>query len=512
MFTPGIHSPNEIKANSDEENQIIEASLEEVLTPKLQFNSNNNKNKDCALEEFAINTSKLEKVLNQYYAELPKEFISFLCDAKMILKMIDDYSNTKFYWIQKEQKIFGLIIYSLDTSDIVIHHLSSLNFSSYPDIVQNIIKLLNITETNVVIQYLANENIPSSVVKVLKKKNFELITEKKKNNLTEYIARSKKFQILYHNLNLVASTIMQTSDQCLENNKICQNMIEVGNRHCLLSNILMIYEAEINRLELYQETNIRLQQDLNEQLEILLSLDYLKYPLLQTYSKISTSAAEKILQENQLKTSTKPSNSSFLSLLALKFHLIGCTYVTKLIENKIYKYFRFKSNKIQKKLGDDNTIMYIIPTSDKDISIFILYSKELVQELKQGLKRGKTDLFYNVDNIIKALIPVDNNEQAFELWMPCFKKTLEWNIPWIENFKILSENNNQVITTCNESINIEVNYPNICNNTLKFNPKNNDCVQENFVFGIYHAEIKEKLDSPLFLCLIGKDNLIQYQS
>ena len=180
MFTPGIHSPNEIKANSDEENQIIEASLEEVLTPKLQFNSNNNKNKDCALEEFAINTSKLEKVLNQYYAELPKEFISFLCDAKMILKMIDDYSNTKFYWIQKEQKIFGLIIYSLDTSDIVIHHLSSLNFSSYPDIVQNIIKLLNITETNVVIQYLANENIPSSVVKVLKKKNFELITEKKK--------------------------------------------------------------------------------------------------------------------------------------------------------------------------------------------------------------------------------------------------------------------------------------------------------------------------------------------
>ncbi|OMJ90815.1 hypothetical protein SteCoe_6797 [Stentor coeruleus] len=284
-------------------------------------------------------------------------------------------------------------------------------------------------------------------------------------------------------------------------------MIEIGNRHSLISNILNAFKSKLGSIEPSNNISIRLQQDINEMLDIISSQNFIIYPIIQTYSQITLSEAEKIANEHNLKLNHNTSNKIFMSILDMKINTSGCSFVSNIFNKKKYQYMRFKSNKILIQNGHGDTYLYMIPTINPDVWVFFIQTPNITQELTQGIKHGKTDLFYNIDNLIKTLKPPEIFYQ--ELWIPCFRKQIEWNIPWIQGFKVDSEDCEFMVSGCNESVNIDFSYGCEENKSLRFVAKDEHCVKDTFVFGVFHSEVREKLDTPFFVALIKPEEWIQ---
>lgn len=502
MFTPGVHSPNEVNSDLESESSPDEADVSVSPSPIRRFSSEINTLKKCRLEQIKNNGQKIQEILSQYFEMLPKEFSTFCLDFEKIFTIAENYCDTKFFWVLIEGNNSGLLVYSLNRKGIIIHHLSCLNFALYPELVKTFPSLIDF-ESDIIIQFTNLSNLPPVAAKALKQKNFLEISEKTMQNVVEFGVKGKKPQDLHSVIISVANVIELSNDAELDN-KTDLSMIEAGNRHGIISNIMNIFEAKETELNTFEETTIRLQEDMNELIEIIKSLDYKQYPLFHIFKNLSKAETQKILSENNLKLSLQSTSPLFLSLLSLNLDLISCSFASHKSETTNYKYLHFKSSQMQVMSGNEGTFMFTIPTSQKDLSMFFLKSTDLKEELEQGLKRGKTDLFYNIDNLIKTLIPTDS--LPLEFWVPCFRKELERKINWAKGFQI--KENSSIVAECNESITVEVSYNGNSQNNVS--SKKKAFFADSFVFGIYHVGVKETLDSPFFMCLVNKNNWISW--
>lgn len=522
MFTPGVHSPNEVRSRAGsimsdtkkvQENEILktesnipEGRNEGLNSGKLFYQVKTVKN--CKFREIGESEDKFKTDFFEYIGGLSAEYQDFLLEYEVMLEEIENANNVKFLWLVVDEKVSGLIIYSLKDSNSVIHHLSFTNFSLYHDLITSIFSIIPFNPPNLIFQYKTADLNPI-IIKSLKKKGFEhdpLI-----RHIAEFRSKSSRTPLtLNSSLKILinAHTILETSQSAQPSNKLSIEMIEVGNRHCLISNILSTFQAKTTVLELHNDTSVRLQRDVNEMLDIMISLDFLHYPIIKNYTNITNVEMQKICKENNLKTNFSGKNAINLSILPIKIDVVGCSFITKVHENIKYKYLRFKSKKICVQNGPGGTYMYVIPTNNPDISIFFIKSPNLTQELTQGIKHGKTDLFYNIDNLIKAL----HSPETFsdELWVPCFSKCMEWTIPWIEGFKTDSEKLDFVVSACQESIFVEMNYVDEDNKSMAYMVNEEYVFKETFVFGVFHAEVREKLDSPFFVALVKPEQWIKY--
>ncbi|OMJ86737.1 hypothetical protein SteCoe_11673 [Stentor coeruleus] len=529
VFTPGVHSPNEVKSDngslvSEEDKNLDYTSFmrkssfvlinnddkdpENLDENSIALNKNIKTLKNCKTQLIKENEENFMELYIEYTSNLPEEYQNFILDYYQLEDEVEKANNPKYFWLTVEEKISGLIIYSLRDYFTIVHHVSFMNFSLYGDLLMNLSNIVKFNTQSFVYQF-KDPSLNPVVIKFLKKKNFE--HDQSVSHITEYKTKDQKSHDTFSDpliLLVNAYTLLETSHSCSSNNKLPREMIEVGNRHCLISNLLSTFLSKTSSLEINDEISIRLQRDVNEMLEILLSLDFLKYPLIHNFPNILPDEAKKICHEHNFDHIYTGKGQVSLSILPIKLDISGCSFVTHIIDNIKYKYLRFRSKKIFIQKGESGTDMYILQTNNPHINIFFIKSPDLTQELIQGMKYGKTDLFYNIDNLIKALRPIDMFYE--ELWVPCFMKMIEWGIPWIEGFKVDSENCDFVISGCHESVLVELDYKCEENKSFVCIQNMQHVMKETFVFGVFHEEVKEKLESPMFVALIKPEEWIRF--
>jgi hypothetical protein len=334
---------------------------------------------------------------------------------------------------------------------------------------------------------------------VLKKKNF--LMGKNGGGLVEYVNRGGKGVTSNFHFHLSSVCTIETSNSCPFNQKSVPEMIHLGNHHSIIS--LLLHFLSTKPLQpSFEETPVRLQQDLNELLEIINSLNFRSYDKI----KVEDSGIHLIqkCEELGLNSNFSQKNPASFSIIDLVFGLSSVSFISHSISGNNYKYLLFPSFQVK---SEDSTLMFIVATSDPDISIFFLKSPNIRRELNQGLKVGKTDLFYNIDNLIKSL----QIDEKFEgnLIVPCFNKVLMAKVPWIEGYSIETDSGNLVVSGFQESFKVSMEFLGNPNKTFKFAENKKLLIEDDFVFGVFSKQVLDSIESPFYLVLIGREDFVK---
>ena len=497
VFTPGVHSPNHV---SDEEGKDLEESLQDVVkaeVPKKQFSSLAINAKLIEVEGLKEEFGKMNEVVGQYFEQLPGELRCCL-GPEEVLEQAGECINTQFYWILYDKNICGFYCYSFRQDKVLVHHLSCLNIKFLDQVVANFMNFAGFNSDAVAIQLKAQAGQVKVLLAALKKSGFSPGKEEK--GLIEYLKPGKAVNPCRFTLRSICS--IETSDACPFNQKTSPQMVQIGNRHSIISLILHLLKDTPDLISNFEETPIRLHQDLNELLEIIFSLNF------RSYSHIAVQSRGDLSQrclDLALNPKFSHLNPSAIAAIDLSFHLKSVQFVSHAIEGTEFRYLMFNSNEVQVK-SEDSTLMFIVPTVDPDISVFFIKSPNIRRELNQGLKMGKTDLFYNIDNLIKALQEEQLNGQ---LWVPCFEKEALVQLPWVEGYNVETSTGNLVLASCEESLKTEFEYFGRNNLTLKTAPGRKYLIEDDFVFGVYSKQVLESIESPFYVMLVGKDEFVK---
>ena len=497
VFTPGVHSPNHI---SDDEEKDLEESLQDIVkaeVPKKQFSSLAINAKLIEVEGLKEEFAKLNEVVGQYFEQLPGELKCCLGPDEVLLEA-GKCLNAQFYWILYDKNICGFYCYSFKDGKILVHHLSCLNVKFLDQVVANFTNFAGFVSDAVAIQLKAQASQVKVLTTALKKSGFS--PGKEENGLVEYLKPGKAVNLWKFSLRSICS--IETSNACPFNQKTSPQMTQIGNRHSIISLILHLLKDTPDLISNFEETPIRLHQDLNELLEIIFSLNF------RSYSHISVQSRGDLSQrclDLSLNSKFSHLNPSAFAVIDLNFHLKSVQFVSHAIEDTEYRYLMFNSNEIQVK-SEDSTLMFIIQTLDPDFSIFFIKSPNIRRELNQGLKMGKTDLFYNIDNLIKALQDEQVNGQ---LWVPCFGKEALVQLPWVEGYNVETSSGNLVLASCEESLKTEFEYLGKSNLSLKASPGKKYLIDDDFVFGVYSKQVLESIESPFYVMLVGKEEFVK---
>jgi hypothetical protein len=255
--------------------------------------------------------------------------------------------------------------------------------------------------------------------------------------------------------------------------------------------------------------------------------DSYKYIKKQSNNISNIENLQNIIKDNTLYLSddnNPPSKTyAFLSsLININFNSLKST--SSIIYNN-YKYngIKIKSSKHIVSIEDD-LVLYTIPTEDENIFIYIcLYNEKIKEIIKKYDKNNNIfNGFSSFVNIISLYFDDDDNNNKEEtekmIWIPCFEIESQLicnKIPGYKNLNIKDNNNNKDMDIFEYDEIIKINMkPNISNENENVNinniNKDDDIIIENdFLFGLFHKEIKNKLNTPFIsLTFIGKDNFI----
>lgn len=201
----------------------------------------------------------------------------------------------------------------------------------------------------------------------------------------------------------------------------CPEMIQIGNRQCLISAVLSLFGSlDKNGINLKEDSNTRLQRDISELLEIINTTDSYNFPFITANVFKIQSAATSFLQHLNYSPALVSSSNSAISSLDLQFKFISCTYTIQNVRGQTFKYLRFKSSEIRHSKNPDNGDLYTLPTGQNGISAFFIKYDGLKDELLSELKRSKTDLFYKLEDLFTSMH--QEKEGTTELWVPAFNK------------------------------------------------------------------------------------------
>ena len=182
-------------------------------------------------------------------------------------------------------------------------------------------------------------------------------------------------------------------------------------------------------------------------------------------------------------------------------------------KNKFFKkYFIYKRwyNNIYNTKNDDNILIYICPYNAKIKEIIKKYDKNI------NLFNG----FSNFVNLISLYFEDNNNNDSNEriICLLCFEIDTQLicdKIPGYKKINIKDNNNNNKEMDIFEyveifKINIKPKLNKENKDNLYINENEDIIIVDDFLFGIYHKEMKNKYNTPFIsLNYIGKDNFIQ---
>ncbi|CAG9310870.1 unnamed protein product [Blepharisma stoltei] len=534
-FTPGMHSPNiySIRDNDIPEEEKSISSVRSGIFEDLGLDfATIDSFRDLGSLEFKplnIQEHLIGHVLNEYFRFIPSLIKAAFPNIEQLKQEVMNGIDACWYWALKNEKILGLLIYSLDPSyktgrNLIIHHISCLHEKSYPQIIDLATTFLwNIDtcdEIRVNLFSGMGNDIPSQIKKIFTNLKFKWKTH---SSIVKYNADLTVMGKMRTNIKPNADARSQNSDpfvlksfcivepsneEAKSHDITCPEMIQVGNRQCLVSAILNLFgQLAKSGINLTMEPKTRLQRDISDVLEIINSTDSYTFPFIKSSFFSSQPSAQSFLQENKISPSLISSSKSSISILELNFNWISCTNLITSLKSQNYKFIRFKSSEIKHCKNADNCELFWVPTGQAGISAFFIDFEGIKDELSADLRRNKTDLFYKLEDLFQSMNLA--KEGVIELWVPAFKKKVSWVIPWIQGYEIPEqhgENESQYVKKCIEDVNIEINVPPPAPGILEVGKIRGKFFKNDFIFGLVNRNGDKILDLPLITCLVEQND------
>jgi hypothetical protein len=171
---------------------------------------------------------------------------------------------------------------------------------------------------------------------------------------------------------------------------------------------------------------------------------------------------------------------------------------------------------------EDDIILYTLPTSDENILIYVCPYNDKIKEIIK--KYDKNNNIFNGFSTFVNLISLyleenkgDNNENDKTIWVPCFEIDTQLicsRIPGYKKMNIKSNNDNSEvgIYEYNEIVNISMNpiNSNGLSTNIEINKTEDIIIENDFLFGLYHKEMKNKYNNPFIsLFIVSKNNFMK---
>ena len=534
IFTPGIHSPAQYSIGSNEmPNESEESPLpskKDEEDYKLEFADFEVLENLTSVDFKPVKAYEetMSKILEDYYENIPELQLQVLPQIDILEQELEKGTNPCWYWALSQNKIVGLLAFKFDPSkedrQLVLVHYSSLSDSAYMMILDKAVEFLwkldpcqeirvnlymtgGIPElpreikakyTELKFKWKTQYSIPEFGIKI------DVMGKTRPNNL------KSSLKIEEPKLGLLNGCLIETTRENLDaDEKAVNEMIQVGNRQILLSSILSLFgKLDKGQIKLTDYCKTKLQGDISDVLEIINSTDSFNFPLIENLVSENIQEIQSFFSQKNLKFSATEAKLSG-SILDLNFNWVGATHVDYTVNEKVYKFLRFKNKDIKHYKGDDNTEFFRVPTSSPNLQAFFIRYRGMLEELNSELKYFKTDLFYKIEDMLKEM--PDASSFGSELWVPAFNKQVKWEIPWIKGYEIPPQTEEDegslYVSRCQEhtllSQSVSQPHPGI----LKISPKGK-ILKDSFIFGLFHTKIDKILEIPLCVCLVQQEDWI----
>lgn len=154
-FTPGMHSPNiySVRCESEhgeEEKDLLSSKGSDIFEDLgLDFATVESFDDISNLEwkPLKIQEPLIKHVLNEYFRFIPSIIKSVFPSIDVLRQEVNTGIDPSWYWGLKNDKILGLLIYTLDSSTLAgrnlnIHHISCLHERSFQSLIDSATKFL----------------------------------------------------------------------------------------------------------------------------------------------------------------------------------------------------------------------------------------------------------------------------------------------------------------------------------------------------------------------------------
>ncbi|CAG9330044.1 unnamed protein product [Blepharisma stoltei] len=535
-FTPGAHSPNHYSAESSMRNEEIAVSSEMTdphegmgldFAGMADFKDLSN----LLFKPLGLSEKAALYALNEYYNYIPTALKMILPSIDQLLIEVTSGVDPCWYWAMKNEKIMGLLIYSLDCSspngrNLIIHHISCLHEKSYQNIIDlagNFLwKIDTCDEVRINLFTEIGREVPQDIKKIYTNLKYKWKTQAhlRQYNVDVTVMGKARTNIQPNRdartqaefpFTLKALCIVEANyEEVRARDIISPEMVKIGNRQCLLNAVLNLFgKLDKSGISLTGYPKTRLQGDVSDILEIINSTDSFNFPFIKAHVFDSQPQAAHFLQENHYTPALAPASKSSISILDISFKWVSCTNIIKTVNEQNYKFMRFKTKEIKHSKNQDNGDIYTVPTGQQGISAFFMKYEGLKEELSSEMKRFKTDLSYKIEDLLRSMENEEND--CDEICVPAFNKGVNWNIPWIEGYEIppqQDENESQYVRKCLEDVSLENNIPGPAPGILELNTRKMQILTKDFVFGLVNTKADKVIDIPLFMCLVEQNDWI----
>ena len=237
----------------------------------------------------------------------------------------------------------------------------------------------------------------------------------------------------------------------------------------------------------------RLQIDLIDVMGLLQSLEEFEFPYMQ---------ASKDQEAQELARNmgvTMGENTSVLSVVNLGLETLFGNHV--MLKDK--SYLRISGAQVKTYSTGDSSTAFIIPTTDASTTLFFLKSKDFLAEIRREGVKNNSDLFFKIESLYKTFDEMPGDQQ--ELWIPCFSKKGQADIPWIRGLQVGDE---QFIGSYYEDVKINFSVDEPPHGALIYDRPKGHILDDTFIFGISNKRIDDALELPLFVTCVTKDDWI----
>ncbi|CAG9329764.1 unnamed protein product [Blepharisma stoltei] len=510
LTTPPSRKPrtkSKIKSRSSKlcklADDIINKSSEKTKV-KLKFDSNGeNVNwENLWFKPINVYEKNISPILGEYYNYLPEMCRNINSSLSLLFLEIKNLVNPCFYWICFEQRIVGLLVYTLDCSSdmpkIVINHLSCLVWEGYLHEITAATKFL-----------LSNYDYDEIRINLFTYKDQEITKQYKtvfsgcKYNWKSTILNESAYKITvmgtsrskigiiptinpstYSQISIKAECETEISkENILEITEInINNLLNSGNRQCFVKSLL-----DYTSINEYNSSSINtgVNREIDNLIFLLNGAKVYHFPYIN-----------KIFDQK----------SEFLTSGFFEINLFfpGCTYFAQRLADSSYQLMRIKSDTITRWNFSDYKIFYI-QTNLPKIQAFVIYKENLKEKLIENFNANHYDLFKEAADILKF---AKFEEEIEELCIPCFSKEAEIGEKWMLGYKMPGIQQEYTIKKCKETINIKMHQFTPSQGLLKISRHHPHLILNDFIFGLSHLKSDDTLDIPLFVSFIEKSDFL----
>ena len=459
----------------------------------------------------------IEEALEEYYRFIPSAIKEVLPDIPSLLVEVTKAIDTRWYWAIRNKKIFALLIFSIDCYSksgrkLIVHHISSLYWKAYPAIIdsatQHMWKIDLCDETRIgMIAKLGNDLSPD-IKKVLNISKYKwkahhtetrydiIIFGRAKPNTTELPA------FIPFKLRAFCS-LRASNSPCEENQSICAEMGQIGNRQIFLNSLLgLIGRLEKAEIKISSVVKTPLQKEVSDILNLMNQTQSFSFPNMKGVTTTNQGELDEFCRDNSVGVTPLKGLRASISLLEVNFRWISCTNTVESIRGQGYKYMRFRSKDIVcTRLHD--ILVVRVPTEMPNISAFFIENSMIKQEINNNLT-NKLDMFCLTEDLLRKGAKEDINE----VWVPCFRKEARWNVPWIQGYELVRQREElypSYITECFEETTLGIDQQILTEGLLVFSKKKGPVLMHDFIFGLMYTKGDKIIDIPLFCCLVEQE-------